>query len=160
MSNEIYRQDQIFILGLYVNIYNKTKVLKTSYINIFSTFIIAGEEGIEPPLTVLETAALPLYYSPIVSAPDYRCITNEIDYTTGHSCLASKILFFYALYLFFRVHHNIDRILNASDTNYLDPAVLPAVLCTDIRDNAGSKAQLLRLRHSLSRHADRTNLAA
>lgn len=25
----------------------------------------AGEEGIEPPLTVLETAALPLYYSPI-----------------------------------------------------------------------------------------------
>ncbi len=24
----------------------------------------AGEEGIEPPLTVLETAALPLYYSP------------------------------------------------------------------------------------------------
>ena len=26
---------------------------------------LAGEEGIEPPLTVLETAALPLYYSPI-----------------------------------------------------------------------------------------------
>ena len=25
----------------------------------------AGEEGIEPPLTVLETAALPLYYSPM-----------------------------------------------------------------------------------------------
>ena len=25
----------------------------------------AGEEGFEPPLTVLETAALPLYYSPI-----------------------------------------------------------------------------------------------
>lgn len=30
-----------------------------------SFFILAGEEGIEPPLTVLETAALPLYYSPI-----------------------------------------------------------------------------------------------
>ena len=25
----------------------------------------AGEEGIEPPFTVLETAALPLYYSPM-----------------------------------------------------------------------------------------------
>ncbi len=25
---------------------------------------LAGEEGLEPPLTVLETAALPLYYSP------------------------------------------------------------------------------------------------
>ena len=74
--------------------YNKTKALKTSYTNIFSTFFIAGEEGIEPPLTVLETAALPLYYSPIVSAPDYRCTTNEIDYTTGYSCLASKNLFF------------------------------------------------------------------
>ena len=77
-----------------MNSYNKIKVLKTSYTNIFSTFLIAGEEGIEPPLTVLETAALPLYYSPIVSAPDHRCITNEMNYTTGHSCLASKILFF------------------------------------------------------------------
>lgn len=28
-------------------------------------FFKAGEEGIEPPLTVLETAALPLYYSPM-----------------------------------------------------------------------------------------------
>lgn len=28
-------------------------------------FLRAGEEGIEPPLTVLETAALPLYYSPM-----------------------------------------------------------------------------------------------
>ena len=160
MSNKIYCQDQIFILGLSVNIYSKTKVLKTSFINIFSTFFIAGEEGIEPPLTVLETAALPLYYSPIVSAPDYRCITNEIDYTTSHSCLASKILFFYALYLFFRVHHNVDRVLNGSDSDYPDPAVLTAVLRTDIRDNAGSKAKLLRLCHPLSRHADCTDLTA
>ena len=30
---------------------------------MFSGYL-AGEEGIEPPLTVLETAALPLYYSP------------------------------------------------------------------------------------------------
>ena len=28
------------------------------------TGFLAGEEGLEPPLTVLETAALPLYYSP------------------------------------------------------------------------------------------------
>ncbi len=27
--------------------------------------LTAGEEGLEPPFTVLETAALPLYYSPI-----------------------------------------------------------------------------------------------
>ena len=39
----------------------------------------AGEEGIEPPLTVLETAALPLYYSPMyfVSAD-----ADERDYNT------------------------------------------------------------------------------
>lgn len=74
--------------------YNKTKVQKMSYANILSTFFIAGEEGIEPPLTVLETAALPLYYSPIVSAPDYQCITNEMNYTTDHSCLASKNFIF------------------------------------------------------------------
>ena len=30
-----------------------------------SASLRAGEEGFEPPLTVLETAALPLYYSPI-----------------------------------------------------------------------------------------------
>lgn len=38
----------------------------------------AGEEGIEPPLTVLETAALPLYYSPILLAdfpPPKKIIT-------------------------------------------------------------------------------------
>ncbi len=32
---------------------------------------LAGEEGLEPPLTVLETAALPLYYSP-------RSLTDEL----------------------------------------------------------------------------------
>lgn len=35
-----------------------------------SAFVIAGEEGIEPPLTVLETAALPLYYSPMSLADE------------------------------------------------------------------------------------------
>ena len=30
----------------------------------FASFSLAGEEGFEPPLTVLETAALPLYYAP------------------------------------------------------------------------------------------------
>lgn len=34
-----------------------------------------GEEGIEPPLTVLETAALPLYYSPVPA------FIAEIDYS-------------------------------------------------------------------------------
>ena len=32
-----------------------------------SASLSAGEEGFEPPLTVLETAALPLYYSPMYS---------------------------------------------------------------------------------------------
>ena len=36
----------------------KKKALKTQS-------LLAEEEGIEPPLTVLETAALPLYYSSI-----------------------------------------------------------------------------------------------
>ena len=36
----------------------KEKALKTQS-------FLAEEEGIEPPLTVLETAALPLYYSSI-----------------------------------------------------------------------------------------------
>ena len=35
---------------------------------------ITGEEGLEPPSTVLETAALPLNYSPVAffSTPDYN----------------------------------------------------------------------------------------
>ena len=41
---------------------------------------LAGEEGIEPPLTVLETAALPLYYSPRIS--------TENDYSIGILALA------------------------------------------------------------------------
>ena len=32
----------------------------------FIRFLKAGEEGLEPPSTVLETAALPLNYSPMV----------------------------------------------------------------------------------------------
>lgn len=37
---------------------------------------VAGEEGIEPPLTVLETAALPLYYSPMSSLTN--CIVAHL----------------------------------------------------------------------------------
>lgn len=40
-----------------------------------SRTFIAGEEGIEPPLTVLETAALPLYYSPM-----NMCQTTDESY--------------------------------------------------------------------------------
>ena len=40
-------------------IIHKQKSLETSRL------FLAEEEGIEPPLTVLETAALPLYYSSI-----------------------------------------------------------------------------------------------
>ena len=36
---------------------------------------LAGEEGIEPPLTVLETVALPLYYSPMDA--DYNTNINS-----------------------------------------------------------------------------------
>ena len=31
----------------------------------FDIFFLAGEPGFEPRLTVLETAVLPLYYSPV-----------------------------------------------------------------------------------------------
>lgn len=44
-----------------VKLYLKTEIKKADNIDFFK----AGEEGIEPPLTVLETAALPLYYSPM-----------------------------------------------------------------------------------------------
>ena len=38
---------------------------KQAVSRVFTGFhFVPGEEGIEPPLTVLETAALPLYYSP------------------------------------------------------------------------------------------------
>ena len=44
--------------------FNK-KDLKILIFQYLQVFLSAGEEGIEPPLTVLETAALPLYYSPM-----------------------------------------------------------------------------------------------
>lgn len=47
-------------------------------------FVCTGEEGIEPPLTVLETAALPLYYSPIYG----RYLTDKGHYNTGVVSLA------------------------------------------------------------------------
>ena len=48
-----------------ISSFQKRKVIKRGKINVLSPFHVAGEEGLEPPLTVLETAALPLYYSPM-----------------------------------------------------------------------------------------------
>jgi hypothetical protein len=48
---------------------------KTLILSTFPGTIKTGEEGIEPPLTVLETAALPLYYSPVPA------FIAEIDYS-------------------------------------------------------------------------------
>ncbi len=45
---------------------------------------LAGEEGLEPPLTVLETAALPLYYSP-------RSLTDELYCSISVYVLQGKI---------------------------------------------------------------------
>ena len=46
---------------------------------LFCLFLQAGEEGLEPPFTVLETVALPLNYSPMacfihVSSEHYESI--------------------------------------------------------------------------------------
>ncbi len=49
--------------------------------DVASTSFEAGEEGIEPPFTVLETAALPLYYSPM--------LFNELYYSIGAGRKAS-----------------------------------------------------------------------
>ena len=49
--------------------------------DVASTSFEAGEEGIEPPFTVLETAALPLYYSPK--------LFNEMYYSIGAGRKAS-----------------------------------------------------------------------
>ena len=55
-----------------------------------NVFTRAGEERIELPLTVLETVALPLYYSPI------RFKTTEGNYTT-------------------RTHMNQEKVYESSD---------------------------------------------
>ena len=47
-----------------LNTKNATKPCHIDFVAFLMFFQLAGEEGIEPPLTVLETAALPLYYSP------------------------------------------------------------------------------------------------
>lgn len=57
-----------------------------------SFFILAGEEGIEPPLTVLETAALPLYYSPVFLRW-HR--TNEGNYNIVTAVKASLFFIYY-----------------------------------------------------------------
>lgn len=49
---------------MYVKNVPYVKNPKTLILSTFPGTIKTGEEGIEPPLTVLETAALPLYYSP------------------------------------------------------------------------------------------------
>ena len=59
-----------------------------------SFFILAGEEGIEPPLTVLETAALPLYYSSLLNNEHY--ITDSMNkasfiFTHFYSCRKASI---------------------------------------------------------------------
>ena len=49
--------------------YNKSNhIILRSGIFVKSHVCVAPEEGIEPPLAVLETAALPLYYSGIRGA--------------------------------------------------------------------------------------------
>ncbi len=48
-----------------VNNHLANKRPETLLLQLFPGKQKAGEEGIEPPLTVLETAALPLYYSPV-----------------------------------------------------------------------------------------------
>ena len=53
----------------------------------------AEEEGLEPPLTVLETAALPLYYSSIYSVS----LTAKVDYNIVYCNNASY--FFFAFYI-------------------------------------------------------------
>ena len=50
---------------------------ETSGIND-SCWFLTEEEGIEPPLTVLETAALPLYYS---SLSNSASSVAEVDYS-------------------------------------------------------------------------------
>ena len=59
-----------------------------------SSGVLAGEEGIEPPLTVLETAALPLYYSPMQSCY-YLCSNTTDDYY--NTTFSIKQDFFYAI---------------------------------------------------------------
>lgn len=47
---------------------------------LFCLFLQAGEEGLEPPFTVLETVALPLNYSPSMRyfcMPEYNTIIIE-----------------------------------------------------------------------------------
>ena len=56
----------------------------------------AGEEGIEPPLTVLETAALPLYYSPLLS---FVKTTDKGNYSTMFVPYASINYIFFTLLL-------------------------------------------------------------
>lgn len=56
-------------------------------ISVYRLLTLAGEEGFEPPFTVLETAALPLYYSPMY----LTIIANELYYNTSIIYLASKI---------------------------------------------------------------------
>lgn len=38
---------------------------KKNLINEILIILMAGDEGVEPPLTVLETAVMPIYQSPI-----------------------------------------------------------------------------------------------
>ncbi len=45
----------------------RVPVPQTGVLTNFTNTAMAGIEGIEPPLTVLETAVLPLYYIPIIS---------------------------------------------------------------------------------------------
>ena len=42
-------------------------------------FLLAGEPGFEPRLTVLETAVLPLYYSPMKGGWTVKDIRLNID---------------------------------------------------------------------------------
>ena len=55
---------------------------------LFSSYHRAGEEGLEPPSTVLETAALPLNYSPV-----YHCESLALKYTSieQKKCQLKKI---------------------------------------------------------------------
>ena len=60
-------------------------------VNHFATFAMAGAAGIEPTLTVLETAVLPLNYAPIE-------LTSDI--------IARYFLFLQVFFLFFYINLN------------------------------------------------------
>lgn len=99
---------------------------------------LAEEEGIEPPLTVLETAALPLYYSSIF----WAFLTAEVDYNTLLSDYASPI-FLQNVTNYFALCFYISSVLNCDFYNSANKAGNPSKTYSNVALSLSHNVQFL-----------------